>query len=213
MKLPNGSTFSLVTTLAASTAVSAITNATPAVATAAAGHGFVAGDFGLLMCGWSNLDSQVIKAGTVSSNDIPLVGVDTTSTVRFPAGGGVGTLQELSAYTQITGIGDFNTSGGEQQYLEKQFLEADTIESMPTVRSSYKLALVLADDTTKPWYAPLKKNSDEKTLSVFRLQFRDGSMVFYVGYPSLAPAPDIKVNDMVAIKLDIAVKAAGVSRF
>lgn len=213
MKLPNGATLSLATTLGTATNVTAISAASPAVASASAGHAFAVGDVGILACAWGNLNGQVVKIGAVSTNDLTLTGVDTTDTNRFPSGGGVGTLQEVTAWTPLPGVMDFTTNGGDQQYTEVQFLESDVIEQQPTVRSALSLSLQLADEPTAAWYVALRKASDSRTPTPLSLTLRDGSAIYYNGIISMAPSPKVSVNTVMSIAVNIAIKAAGVSRF
>ena len=80
VKLPNGTTFAIATAYGASKNMTAVTNADPGVATLEASHGITTGDFFEVTSGWSRLTNKIVKAGTVATNDVPLLGIDTSLT-------------------------------------------------------------------------------------------------------------------------------------
>ena len=70
-----GTRFAISTTLGAAIPVTAISNASPAVITAAA-HGLAQGAPFLLKSGWEDLNDSVLQAGVVATNTITLVAAD-----------------------------------------------------------------------------------------------------------------------------------------
>ena len=86
IQLPNGATVAIASGYAAALAISAISNAFPAVATTAA-NTFAIGDFVELTSGWGNLTNKVVRLSAATATTATLEGIDTTSLVRFPAGG------------------------------------------------------------------------------------------------------------------------------
>lgn len=213
MKLPNGAILSLASTFGTAAAVTAITAASPAVATAGSGHGITAGDVAVLACGWDALNGQVIKASAADSTTVTLQGVDTTDATRFPAGGGVGTLTEITGWAPIPTVIDFATNGGDQQYVDVQPLASDVIQQLPTVRTALSLSLRVADEPGAAWYVAMRKASDTRAVTPIRLALRDGSVIYYNGYISMAPSPQVSVNNVMTIQVNIAILPAGVSRF
>ena len=84
VKLPDGSTLALANSYATEVTVTAVSNATTAVCTAAA-HGLTTGSFVEITSGWSGLNARVFKVGAVTAATFELVGMDTSDTVKYPA--------------------------------------------------------------------------------------------------------------------------------
>jgi len=119
LSLATGTKVSIGSTLGTSYAVTAATNAAETVLTVASGHGLTAGDYVVVRSGWSLLDYLVARVKTVVSDAVTLEGINTTSTDRYPAGSGVGSIQEITAWTEITQIkkdGGLSVAGGEPKY-------------------------------------------------------------------------------------------------
>src|SRR5574337_289572 len=76
MQLPNGLQMAIAAAFGTSFTVSAISNATEAVATLSASHGVAANDIIVLSSGWNGADKKVQRAKTVSTNDVTLDGGD-----------------------------------------------------------------------------------------------------------------------------------------
>ena len=91
VKLPNGSLVYIASGYGAAKTMSVLTNASEAVATLEAAHGVVEGDFIEVTSGWSRLTNKIVRAGTISTNDVQLDLYDTTSTTIYAAGAGTGT--------------------------------------------------------------------------------------------------------------------------
>jgi hypothetical protein len=79
--LSTGAILSIAKTYGTSSNMTAITNAAEAVATLAAGHGVVVGDFLEVTSGWDLLNGRIVRAKTVATNDITFETINTTSNV------------------------------------------------------------------------------------------------------------------------------------
>jgi hypothetical protein len=93
-KLPNGAIMSIASGYALAIAVTAISNAAVAVASAE-GHGLQEGQIVKLVSGWSAINGRAAKVGEVTADTFQLLGFDTTDEQRFPAGGGAGAVRQL----------------------------------------------------------------------------------------------------------------------
>jgi hypothetical protein len=100
VKLPNGTTFAIASGYGSPITVTALSNASTAVATASA-HGLTEGDFVEVTSGWSRLNGKVVRVGTADTGTFELEGIDTSSTTAYPAGSGIGTVRKISGWTQI----------------------------------------------------------------------------------------------------------------
>ena len=98
ISLPNGAIVSIASGYGASKVMSVLTNANPAVATLEASHGVATGDYIEVTSGWSRLTDKIVRAGTVSVNDVPLEGYNTSLTSIYPAGTGTGSVREITGW-------------------------------------------------------------------------------------------------------------------
>lgn len=206
LKLPNGAQLAIATGFGAAKVISAFSNANPGVMTLEASHGIATGELFRVANGWWKTNGRVFKAGTVATNDVPVVDLNTTNTSRYPAGGGVGTVQEISGWQQIIGVLNFQTEGGEQQYTTVQELEAEDETRLPTNRSAMGLNLSVGDDTSLPWYQYAKDASDNGDPTVLRLLLKNGNFILYNGILTLNETPTTTVNQVMALNLTMSMQ-------
>ena len=205
-RLPDGSIVSLATAYSAAKTITAISNANPGVVTAAA-HGFANGDLAVHTSGWSNLNNKVVRVAGAVSGAYNLDGIDTTSTTLYPAGSGAGSAQSITAWTQITQIMDFQTSGGDQQFANFSFLEQNFETQIPTVTSAMSISIGIADDPSLSGYIALKAAADQRAIRALRLQLPDGSFILYNGYVSFNETPTVTKGQVMQVKATLSLLA------
>jgi len=210
VKLPNGSIVAIAAAYDAVRAMSAVTNANPGVATLAASHGVVTGDFMEVTSGWARLNNRIIRAGTVATNSVPLENMNTTSVVAFPAGSGVGSVRKVNSFTQLTQIVGSGSEGGEQQFTTYQFLEADSEVRIPTNKSAAGINFTVADDPTLLGYQLAQAANEDRLARAVRITFPDGSLMVFNAYISLAPMPTLAVNEVMTVQVTMSLLAAPV---
>lgn len=206
-RLPNGATLEIASGLATAKTMSAVANANPAVATLEALHGVVENDIIVVASGWSRLDGRVIKAGTVDTNDVNLGAFNSSDTDRFSPGGGIGSVREVTGWTQIPQVVGFDTSGGEQNFYTFQFLEDDDERQIPTSRSPVQATLEVADDTSGAWYAVVDAADEARTAVPLRLNLRDGSKIYYNAIVTLNRTPSVTVNQIMTLSVTLSLVA------
>lgn len=199
VSLPNGSTVSIAATYAAVKAVTGISNASPAIATAVA-HGFLAGDIVEIASGWSDLAGRAARVkAPIAADTFALDGFDTTSQQRYPTGGGVGSARKVLTWQPITQVLDAAMTGGEQQFYTYSFLEDVGDErQLPTNRSARTLTLTIADDPTLPQYQVLKAANDARTPVIVRFALANGSAIYFSAYVSFSEMPTLTKNEAMA---------------
>jgi hypothetical protein len=207
ISLPNGAIVSIASGYAALKAMTGISNANPGVATLEASHGVVAGDFMEVTSGWSRLTGKIVKAGTVTTNSVPLMGNDTTLTSIYPAGGGVGSVRVVSGWTQLSQILNSTSNGGEQQFQEYQLLEADSQKRIPTTKSAAGLTFSVADDPTLPGYILASAANDDRLPRAVRITLPNGGVIQYNAYISLNKTPSLTVNEIMACEVTLSLLA------
>lgn len=207
VQLPNGALIAIASGYDAADVMSAITNANPGVATLAASHGIVQGDIMEITSGWSRLTNKIVKAGVVAVNDVPLLGIDTTLTSIYPAAGGAGSVRKISGWTQLSQVLSSSSSGGEQQFLDYQFLESDAQKRIPTTKSAVGLTFSVADDPTQPGYLLASTANDDRLPRAVRITLPSGSEIYYNAYISLNKTPSLTVNELMAVEVTLSLLA------
>lgn len=188
-----GTAVSIASTYGTTSAMSAITNAANAVATLAAAHGVIVGDFVEVTSGWSLLDGRIFRVSAVSTNDVTLEGAVTTSTTNYPAGTGTGSVRRITAWTQITQLAaGIQTSGGDQQFADVTTLQDRTQRQVPTRRSPISVTLPGFFDQSLGWVATVRTASDSAVATGMRMVYPNGSRTVANAYWTLNDVPTIQ---------------------
>lgn len=198
VSLPNGITLALGTTIGSDITVTALTNANPGVASAAA-HGLTDGDIIVVTSGWSRLNDRVVRVDASDTGTFALEGIDTSSTTNYPAGTGTGTVNEVSAFTQLTQVLDVTTSGGEMQFVSYSFLEQDFESQLPTQSSAQTLTLSIADDPSLPGYIALRAAAETRAATPLKMTMPSGAILLYNGVVSFNETPSMTKNEVMAV--------------
>jgi hypothetical protein len=197
VQLPNGVIISLATTYGAPKAVTAVTNANPGVASSAA-HGLANGAIIESTSGWQKITDRILRVAASASGAFALEGVDTTNTTFYPPGTGVGSVREITAFTQITQILELSTSGGEMQFANYSFLENDFESQLPTQASAQSLTMSIGDDPSLPGYQALKAAAESRAIRALKLQMPNGSVILFNGYVSFNETPTMTKGSVMA---------------
>ncbi len=202
VSLPNGATVEIASGTGSGLTVSALTNANPGVATSTS-HGLTDGDYVIVTSGWSRLTDRVVRVDGSLTSSFELEGIDTSSTTTFPAGAGTGSVKKISGWTQLQQILSSTSNGGEQQFLDYQFLESDAAKRIPTFKSPAGLAFTVADDPTLAGYVLAKSANDDRLPRAVRVNLPNGAKLMYYAYISLAPSPTLSVNEVMAVQVTL----------
>lgn len=191
--LATGTLVAIASTYGSSSAMSAITNASSAVATLAAAHGVIVGDFLEITSGWDRLNGRIVRVSAVATNDVTLEGINTASTSLYPAGTGTGSIRRITAWTNLSQItSGISVSGGEQQFADITTLTDRTQKQIPTVRGAVNVTLPLFDDPSLAWYSTVQTASDTATATGVRMIFPNASRLVANAYWSLQAVPTIE---------------------
>lgn len=205
--LATGTQVAIASTYGTGFTISAITNANPAVATLSASHGIVPGDFIEITSGWDLLTIRVVRVSVVSTNDVTLEGINTLDTGRYPAGTGIGTGREISAWTSITQIQGIDTSGGDINFADTTTIADRTQKQVPTTRSAQAINFTVFDDPALSWYSVAAAASDATALTGLRIIFPNGSRLLANGYYSLQKTPTVASNTPLSAQLSFSTAA------
>jgi hypothetical protein len=112
---PEGTKVYYSVTFAGAKTISAVTNASPAVATSTS-HGYTDLDPVLLLSGWEDANNTVWEVDQQTADTFNITGLDSTSTTYYPAGSGTGTAQKVSTWVEVPQILTINSTGGGTKY-------------------------------------------------------------------------------------------------
>jgi len=201
-KVPNGSLFHIGTLSGSALTVTAATNANPCVMTSV-GHGLANGDYVVVTSGWGRLNNKTVRVANVTADTFELEGIDTSSTTVYPTGSGIGSVEKVSSWTQITQILTISTSGGDQNYATFQYLEDDFEQSIPTQKSASKIEMTLADDPTLAGYIALAAANDDRDPRPIRITASNSAKTLYYSYCSVNKTPGLTVNQVSDVKASL----------
>jgi Phage tail tube protein, TTP len=207
--LPDGGIFAIASAYGSALTVSAITNANPAVATSTA-HGFANGDYVEITSGWANLNNRVVRVAGVAANTFQLEGINTTSTTRYPAAGGTGTVRKVNTFTQISQVLSTGTDGGEQQFATYRPLESDREFRIPTGVSAQGLTLGLVDDPTLAGYIACVAAKEDRLQRALLFTLAGGSKIVYNGFVGINETPTTNAGEVMQVTASFSLNAAPV---
>lgn len=182
----DGTIVAFASTYATAKNMTAVSNANPAVATLEASHGVIVSDIMEMSSGWPDLDDKILRASVVATNDVTLEGFDSSNTTKFPAGSGVGSVREITAFTNIAQILTIAVEGGNPRYLDYQFLNELRQRRIPLSKEPLNLTLTLADDITLAQQASIRAIEAAGVPVAMRLTLPNGSKVYLNGYWSMS---------------------------
>lgn len=207
VSLPDGAVISIGTTVGTSKTMSAISNAAEAVATLEASHGVVENDIILITSGWARLNGRVVRADSVSTNDVTLEDVNTSSTTNYPAGGGTGSIVEITAWTAINQVLEAAFSGGEQQFSTYSFLEDSFERQIPTQKSAMTLTLQVADDQSQTHYAALVSADESRATKAVRIVLPSGAILYFPAIVTFNPNPTLTKGSVMANQVTLSLQS------
>ena len=203
VQVPNGATIEIAASYGALKTMSALSNADPAIATLEVGHSVVDGDIIEVNSGWSKLNNKIVRAAVNSDADVEFEGINTSDTIAYPAAGGFGTVREVLSWTQLQQVLTSTSAGGEQQFLQYQFLEDDAQKQIPTFKNASSLTLSIADDPTLAGYILASQANDDRLKRAIRITLPGGSVLLYNCFVSLNKTPSLTVNELMACQVTL----------
>lgn len=206
--LSTGSTISVAKTYAVSVSVTAATNAASCQLTTGTTHSLVVGDYVEISSGWGLIDQRLARcaAGTTGTT-VVLEGINTTDTVKFPSGAGIGSIRKITAWTQITQVKTMSASGGEQQFADITSLTDTVARQMPTIRGAVSMTVDVYDDPTLAWYADVVVADEARKPYGLLMAFPNGSKLVANAYWSLLRVPTMAQNEALMTQLTLSYAA------
>jgi hypothetical protein len=201
--LPNNVAYAVAAAYAASIAVSAATNAPEAVLTTA-NQTYALGDFVEFTSGWSKASGRVFRVKAPASTAVTLEGFDTSDTVAFPVGAGIGALRKITSWQSIVQVLSCDVSGGDPKYATINPMDGDTEISLPDGFGATTLNLSIADDQAQPHNAVLRVASSSAKVIAMKCVLQNGSILLYSGYVGFNENPSMSKGQAMAVKAGFA---------
>ncbi|MFS2007972.1 phage tail protein [Duganella sp. CT11-25] len=202
--LPNGITWALAVAYASALTVTAASNAAECVLTVT--NTLAAGDIVEFTSGWSRANARLFRVKSPAGGTVVLEGFDTTSTVRFPAASGTGTIRKVNTWTSIQQIMDATSSGGDPQYATYSFQEDDYDRQIPTTTSAQSLAINIADDPTLAGYQAVKAAAESRLTTGLRASMPQGGFIYYNGIFAFDETPSMSKGNVMQVKAGCALQ-------
>jgi len=172
--------------LAAAKTISAITKASPGVATSTA-HGYSNGDIVFLtISGMYQLNDKPVRVANVTANTFELEGIDTTLFDTFSSG----TAEKVTLGTSITTATTVSSSGGNFDFIDSTTIHANSKSQLPGLPEATTFTMDHIWDVTDTGLLALKSASDNQAKRVFQFTFgTGGKKMLFAGYVGCSLLP------------------------
>lgn len=202
--LPEGSKIFMSTGFDASKTVSAVTNANPAVATSTA-HGYANGDELLFLSGWEDATDTVWRAAGVAANTFNVSGLDSLDTNWFPAAGGVGTVQKVSGWLELTQWLDIQAQGGDARQVTVEPISRRNAISMPAGFNATQITLTFGHDQASAAQIAMIAASRGLLKRAFRVSVAGGMTGYFYGNLSMSEMPQMQRGQVLRVQASVSV--------
>lgn len=190
------------TALATAVAITAISKASPGVATYGGAVHPANGDYITLQAqGMHQVNDRIFRIANVNTTakTFELEGEDTTSYDTFISG----------SYQIITFGASFNTvqtvspSGGDYEKADVTTIHDAVRKNVPTIAQPLTLAMTNIFDLTDPGFAECNKAYKAKAKRAFRLRFGTGAKILLTGYVGAAGVPTGQAQGVVQTPVSV----------
>jgi hypothetical protein len=192
----NGTRFAVAPLAALSVAISAISNANPAVASTTTPP--ATGSIVVVISNWPGMTDVPARVGTVvAGTSFVIEGYDTTNTGLYPAGEGGGVFKATQAFVSLSQVREVTTEGGDQNYFDYQYVEdrSNRQRRKPTYKSAMGYNIVMDEDSDLPWFEALREMDAQGEQVVLRETMLNGDVIYYVGTVSFNAIPSKTLNE------------------
>lgn len=210
--VPEGSKYFFSEVFAAVKAITALSNADPAVATAAA-HGYADGAELLLKLGWEDAGDTIWRAGVIDANSFSIENLDASDTNFFPPGGGTGTAQLVGPWVEIPQVLNITGAGGDPRYTTINPLTRRNGIQMPTGFNPSSIELTLGFDGSLPAMQQMKSVSRRMGKVGFKMVLSGGLTMYGYGTLALSDMPAQTSGQPITVRAAISVDGSQTSYY
>jgi hypothetical protein len=195
----SGVQVSMQSALAAAKTLTAITKASPAVATSTA-HGYTNGqEVKLSVSGMVQLDGRVVRVANVTANTFEIEGVDSTLFDTFTAG----TAELVTFGTSFNVFTSVQGSGGDFDFIDTTTIHATAKSQVPGAANAATFNFDALWDPADTGLAAAKSASDSKAQRCFKIAWPNGRKALFVGYVGASLIPGGSAQDKVTTQVTI----------
>lgn len=194
-----GASFFVSATIAATTAITNITNAAPPVFSDAT-HGYSTNDEILLLVGWEDFNGAVIRATVLDANSFSMPGYDSSSTDFYPQGSDTGTAQKITGWTQLGQILAITNSGGDPKFIDLNPYDLRRGKRILTGTNPSSMEMTLGWDKSRADQVALNAASQTQAKRAFKYVLAGPSYCYGYGQVSVG-APIFE--DVIKIKVSV----------
>lgn len=195
----NGAKYSFSTTLSAAIAIASISNANPAIASAATLP--AEGDIVLLSSNWTELNEQATYVENPTGGGFELAQIDTTDVGLFPPGESAGNYRVAGGFTTLSQIREISQSGGDTNFFTWGYIDdrSPRQRSKPTDQNPLSLTFTMDDDANLAWHPALVELTRSRQLVVMRERLITGDVLLYTGFMSFQKSPSRVRNENMTV--------------
>jgi hypothetical protein len=186
--------------LGANKTISAITKASPGVASSTS-HGIADGAYVSLnnIQGMYELDGRVARIDNPVTNAFDLEGIDTTNFGTFSSG----VANEITFGTSLgTGL-SIAVSGGDFDFIDYTTIHDLVRKQLIGLANPTVISMDLIWDPSDAAFTALKAAADAKAIRAFRFTFANGYKWLFAGYVGFSGAPTGQAQEVVKTPLVI----------
>jgi Phage tail tube protein, TTP len=192
--ISNGSIVEIAATYGTSAAITAISNASAPIVTAA--NTLSAGDYIEMTSGWSALNNGIFKVGaSPTATTFTLIGIDTSNILEYVPGVGVGSFRKIATRTVLDDITDFDAKGGDWQKGKYQPLAADREIEYRTVRNPYSASFNIGHPIPSATLNLLSTAETDNLQRAFIITMKQGGVLAFSATVAMDGLPTLKVNE------------------
>jgi len=180
--------------LAAAKTITAITKASPGVASSVA-HGYANGDFVYLSVnGMFQLNEKVVRVAGVAADTFQLEGVDTTLFDTFTSG----TAEKITFGTSITTATNITASGGGFEFIPTTTIHSNVNTSIPGLPEASNFTMDHIHDISDAGLLAMKAASDVQAKRAFRFTWGSGGQIMvFAGHVGASLLPGGSAQQLV----------------
>lgn len=201
---PEGTKIYYSVTFASAKTISAVTNASPAVATSTS-HGYSDLDPVLLSSGWEDANNTVWEVDQLTADTFGITGLDSTSTVYYPAGSGTGTAQKVSNWVEVPQILTVASNGGGAKYNTVSPLNTRNDIKTPVGFEASSIDLEVGYDPANAVQTAMAGISRAFTKCALKILIPGGGRLYGYGNLMLSEVPKLNKGSAITKALSLSV--------
>lgn len=195
----SGVAIAIQSALAAADTITAITKASPGVASSTS-HGMANGAYAkLTISGMHQLDGRVARVANQAANTWETEGIDTTLFDTFSSG----TSEEITFGTSLVTATTVNASGGDFDFIDVTTIHDNVKKQIPGTANPIKFDFENIWDVDDAGLVALKSASDASAQRCFKFTFNNGKIMVFTGYVGCTLLPTGGAQDVAKTSVTI----------